>query len=180
MEFSGDPGLPTEFQLQNFQRKFRERPFILQLKSADNENNSIFIKEYNEMNFMNMLQSENVGLENFSLLREMLKIHGRFGSDVEAWQLSEISDKTKWLRIIAKSVLIIRVIKLFEGKCDQIVPWLTADCVLQTNCLEAYLSFIDKPLGMKLEVQQAWENKNFQFLEIVISKDSPFPKSFDL
>lgn len=179
MEFSEDVRPPIESQLQSFFKKFSiQRPLILQFKSVDGKNNSIFIKDYKDSNFIDLLKAKNDGSRNLRFLKEMLEVYGKFVSDIEAWQLSEIPEKAEWMRIVAKSVLIIRVLKLFEH--DQIVPWLTANCILETNCLAAYLSFMDKPFRIELAVEQAWENKNFDFLETVISKGSPFPKSFDI
>lgn len=181
MELMDDLQLPSESRLKKFDEKFfRPRPMILQFKSMKNKNGSVFIKDFMELAFINLKEAENDGLRNLRCLKDMLEAHGKFGSDLEAWQLSENLKKSKWLDFVSRSVLLIRVINLFEGGCGRLVPWLTGNCVLDKGCLEAYLAFIDKPIGIAIAVGQAWREKNFDFLETVISKGSPFPEDFNI
>lgn len=166
---------PEAFEMASVATLFVNRPMIFQLNSADGEVINIFLKEPSSVAFtkLSAMRIGGAALE----FRQILEVYGKLpGGDILKAEMSVIKEKTKQSE--ARSVLGLRFLNLFVGGCDRIMPWLKASS--SHLDLEAFSAYVDYPLDPVEAVDLAWQFKRYDLVEMFVSKDSRFPKDFNI
>lgn len=150
---------------------------IVQIETP-NEYKAIFIKDYNNHRIHD-LSSQDLPSD-VAAIKEMLATHGRFSGDILASKMCLIVERSNSSERIARSVLCLRVLNLYDGGVSRYLPWLEADRVLDLNQLKTYLAFIDYFFTDVSAVELAWNLKKYDLVAMFIERDSKFPKNFDI